>query len=62
MTGSCSTITAEIVGEYLANLAEHRQRLRRAAEASGGRMLHTLSSDEVEAEMSAALAAGVIKR
>jgi uncharacterized protein (DUF58 family) len=56
------TVTPEIVGEYLANLAAHRAALRRAAEGSGGRMLHTLSSDDLEAEMAAALAAGVVKR
>lgn len=56
------TITPEIVGDYLANLAEHRAAVRRAAESSGGRMLHTLSSDSLEAEMSAALAAGVVRR
>ena len=56
------TITPALVGEYLANLARHRSGVRRAAEGAGGRMLASLSSQELEEQMLTGMTAGVIKR
>ena len=56
------TITPALVAEYLANLGYHRQALRRAAEGAGGRMLASLSSQDLEAQMLAGLTAGVLTR
>ena len=56
------TITPALVAEYLSNLDRHRSALRRAAEAAGGRMLASLSSQELEEQMLAGLTAGVITR
>jgi hypothetical protein len=51
-----------LLGEYLANLAEHRAGVRRAAEGAGGRMLASLSSEDLERQMLTGMTAGVIKR
>jgi uncharacterized protein (DUF58 family) len=56
------TITPGLVAEYLANLARHRSGVRRAAEGAGGRMLASLSSQELEQQMLTGLTAGVITR
>jgi len=56
------TITPTLVDHYLAALAEHRAGIRRAAEGAGGRMLHTLSSDDLEHLMLAGMQTGVIRR
>jgi uncharacterized protein (DUF58 family) len=56
------TITPGLVAEYLANLARHRSGVRRAAEGAGGRMLASLSSQELEQQMLTGLTAGVIRR
>jgi hypothetical protein len=56
------TITPEILAEYLENLAAHRSALRKAAEGAGGRLVHTVSGDDLEAELSAGLAAGALRR
>ncbi|MGH7904886.1 MAG: DUF58 domain-containing protein, partial [Candidatus Dormibacteraceae bacterium] len=48
------TITSGLVADYLAALAEHRDHLRRAAAAAGGRFLNTISSDDLGAELRAA--------
>jgi uncharacterized protein (DUF58 family) len=56
------TITPALVAEYLANLAAHRSGVRRAAEGAGGRMLASLSSEELEEQMLTGMTAGVIRR
>jgi uncharacterized protein (DUF58 family) len=56
------TITPGLVAEYRANLARHRSGVRRAAEGAGGRMLASLSSQELEQQMLTGLTAGVIRR
>jgi uncharacterized protein (DUF58 family) len=56
------TITPALVAEYLANLAQHRAGVRRAAEGAGGRMVTSLSSQELEQQMLTGMTAGVIKR
>jgi uncharacterized protein (DUF58 family) len=56
------TITPGLLAEYLANLAGHRAGVRRAAEGAGGRMLVSLSSQDLEEQMLAGLTAGVLKR
>jgi uncharacterized protein (DUF58 family) len=56
------TITPALVAQYLSNLARHRSGLRRAAEGAGGRMLASLSSQDLEAQMLTGLTAGVIRR
>jgi uncharacterized protein (DUF58 family) len=56
------TITPDLVDEYVAALARHRDELARAASAAGGRFLHSRSDDGVEAMMLAGLRAGVITR
>ncbi|HEY0783405.1 MAG TPA: DUF58 domain-containing protein [Thermoanaerobaculia bacterium] len=56
------TITPALVAEYLSNLSRHRSALRRAAEGAGGRMLASLSSQDLEAHMLTGLTAGVIRR
>jgi uncharacterized protein (DUF58 family) len=56
------TITPGLIAEYLANLASHRSGVRRAAEGAGGRMLASLSSQELEEQMLTGMTAGVITR
>lgn len=56
------TITARVVEDYLAKLAEHRDGLRRQATAAGGRFLHTSSDGDLRTWMTAAAAAGVVRR
>jgi uncharacterized protein (DUF58 family) len=56
------TITPEILAEYLGNLAAHRSALRKAAETAGGRLVHTLSSDSLELQLTAGLTAGALSR
>ncbi|MDQ6919031.1 MAG: DUF58 domain-containing protein [Candidatus Dormibacteraeota bacterium] len=56
------TITPGLVAEYLANLARHRSGVRRAAEGAGGRMLASLSSQELEQQLLTGMTAGVITR
>ena len=56
------TITPALVAEYLANLAQHRSGIRRAAEGAGGRMLASLSSQGLEEQMLTGMTAGVIRR
>ena len=56
------TITPALVAEYLANLAQHRSGVRRAVEGAGGRMLASLSSQELEQQMLTGMTAGVITR
>jgi uncharacterized protein (DUF58 family) len=56
------TITPGLIEEYLAALAEHRERLTRAAAAAQGRFLHSRSDHDLEEMMLAGLRAGVIRR
>jgi uncharacterized protein (DUF58 family) len=56
------TITPGLVGEYQKALAAHRAGLVRAAQAAGGRFLHSSSADGLEATLLAGLRVGVVRR
>lgn len=56
------TITPALVAEYLENLARHRAGIRKAAEGAGGRMIASLSSQELEEQMLTGMNSGVIRR
>ena len=56
------TITPALVAEYRENLARHRSGVRQAAEAAGGRMLASLSSEELRDQLLAGMTAGVLRR
>lgn len=56
------TVTPSLVADYLDALAEHRSRVRRAAEGAGGRFVNSLSSESLEAQMVAGMTAGVVRR
>jgi len=56
------TITPGLVADYRRALVAHRSELVRAAQSAGGRFLHSVSSDDLEAMMLAGLRAGVIRR
>ncbi|MDQ6691769.1 MAG: DUF58 domain-containing protein [Candidatus Dormibacteraeota bacterium] len=56
------TITPDLVSDYLASLARHRNSVRRAAEGAGGRFVASLSSHELEAQMVSGMSRGAIRR
>ena len=56
------TITPGLVADYQRALVAHRSELAWAAQSAGGRFLHSVSSDDLEAMMLAGLRAGVIRR
>lgn len=56
------TVTPRVVQDYRQALAAHRDGLRAQARAAGGRFLHTLSSDDLERSMVAAMRAGVVRK
>jgi uncharacterized protein (DUF58 family) len=56
------TITPGLLGEYLQALRAHRATLARAAQAAGGRFLHSGSADDLEAMMLGGLRYGVLRR
>ena len=56
------TITPGLLGEYLQALAAHRTGLARAAQAAGGRFLHSGSADDLETMMLAGLRSGALRR
>lgn len=56
------TITPGVLSEYTRALERLRTRLRQAGSASGGRFVHSASSDDLEATMLAGLRAGVVRR
>ena len=56
------TITPGLVADYQRALVAHRSELAWAAQSAGGRFLHSVSSDDLEATMLAGLRAGVIRR
>lgn len=56
------TITPGLASEYQRALAAHRTMLARAAQAAGGRFVHSGSRDDLEATMLAGLRTGVVRR
>ena len=56
------TITPAVLAEYDRALAALRTRLRQAAAAAGGRLVHTGSGADLEAVMLAGLRLGVVRR
>jgi uncharacterized protein (DUF58 family) len=56
------TITPGVLAEYDRALHALRSRLRQAAAAAGGRLVHSDSAADLEATMLAGLRAGVVKR
>lgn len=56
------TITPVLLAAYRQSLEAHRARLRMAAGAAQGRLLHSTSSDGLAAMMLAGLRAGVVRR
>lgn len=56
------TITPGVLAEYQRNLDALRARLRQAAAAAGGRLVHTESGSDLESTMLAGLRVGVVRR
>jgi uncharacterized protein (DUF58 family) len=56
------TVTPALLEEYRERLERHREGLRRAARAAGGRFLASTSDLDLEATMAAGLRAGVVRR
>ena len=56
------TVTPGLVAEYLGALADHRGKVRRAAEGAGGRFVNSLSGETLESQMVSGMGAGVVRR